>query len=74
MNFSGTTLILLLMKGKSVWSVNVGDSRAVLARQVEDMEDRKLHRKHWMAIAMSRDHKPDEPDEAERIQKSGGRI
>jgi hypothetical protein len=28
----------------------------------------------WTVNALSRDHKPDEPDEAFRIKKAGGRI
>lgn len=31
--FSGTTLVLVVIKGNKLWCANVGDSRAVLARQ-----------------------------------------
>jgi len=68
-NFSGTTLILIFIKGKTIYCANVGDSRALLARQIEEQDS-----SNWMAIALSRDHKPDLEDESERILGKGGRI
>jgi serine/threonine protein phosphatase PrpC len=69
-NFSGTTLISVLIDDKKLWCANCGDSRALLARQLSGKESNR----HWMSIALSRDHKPDERDEATRIITSGGRI
>ncbi|CAG9316791.1 unnamed protein product [Blepharisma stoltei] len=63
--FSGSTLVSLLIRGSSVICGNVGDSRAVLAERNENM---------WRAIDLSRDHKPDLPDEGTRIIKANGRI
>ena len=71
-NFSGSTLTLALIMDNKIYCGNVGDSRTLLARQVS--EDHSNDQGKWMAIALSRDHKPDEEDEAYRILKAGGRI
>ena len=74
-NFSGSTLTLALIDNNRIWCGNVGDSRTLIARQLP--EDPQYHGQsglRWMAIALSRDHKPDEEDEAFRITKAGGRI
>ena len=64
--FSGSTLNAILLQGTSLLCANVGDSRALLARE--------LRPGHWMCVALSRDHKPDSPDEYDRILSSGGRV
>lgn len=56
----------MLIVGTKVFCANVGDSRAVLVRSIEHQRT--------MAIALNRDHKADEPDEEERIIRSGGRV
>lgn len=73
-NFSGSTLVLVLIKGNLLYCANVGDSRALVARQINDNPDRSSTGRHWMSIALSRDHKPDDRSENLRIQKSGGRV
>lgn len=74
-NFSGSTLTLALIDNYRVWCGNVGDSRTLIARQLpEDPQSHSQAGLRWMAIALSRDHKPDEEDEAFRITKAGGRI
>ena len=73
-NFSGTTFVSVLMTGKRLFCANVGDSRAVMARQLEDTPNETNPGRHWMSIALSRDHKPDERDESKRILKNGGRV
>jgi len=70
--FSGTTMVSVLLNGKVLYCANSGDSRAVLARQVNLRNTGKP--RQWMAVALSRDHKPDEEDEAARILARGGRI
>eukprot|EP00210_Caulerpa_lentillifera_P000526 g508.t2 len=57
----GSTAITALISDLHIIVANVGDSRAVLSR------GRK-------AYPLSRDHKPDEVDEEQRIKKSGGKI
>lgn len=71
-SFSGSTCVTVLIIGTKLWCANVGDSRAMLARlMVNGTESRQ---KQWMAIALSRDHKPDCADELQRITKAGGRV
>lgn len=79
-NFSGSTFVSTLIRGKKLWCANVGDSRAFVARQLPDnyQSYKNLRTKpsgnHWMSIALSRDHKPNEADESTRISKHGGRV
>ncbi|OMJ71192.1 hypothetical protein SteCoe_30657 [Stentor coeruleus] len=72
--FSGSTLVVVLIKGNTLYCANVGDSRAFLGRQILDKTDKSISGRKWMSIALSRDHKPDSKDESERIYKSGGRV
>jgi len=63
--FSGTTAVVCLFNADNIYTANVGDSRAVLARE----EQGKLK-----AIGLSFDQKPDNPKEKERIEKKNGRV
>lgn len=73
-NFSGTTLNVVLIKGSVLYCANVGDSRAVIARQMNDTSKSTTSGRHWMSIVLSRDHKPNDKDEYTRIMSSGGRV
>ena len=79
-NFSGSTFVSVLIRGKKMWCGNVGDSRAFIARKLPDgYQASKGGRakgvgNHWMSIALSRDHKPNEADESSRIMRNGGRV
>jgi serine/threonine protein phosphatase PrpC len=79
-NFSGSTFVSVLIRGKKLWCANIGDSRAFIARQLPDNHQsyKNIRSKptgnHWMSIALSRDHKPNESDESARIVKHGGRV
>ena len=73
-NFSGTTLILVLIKGSTLYCANVGDSRALVARQINDTSTSTSSGRHWMSIALSRDHKPDDRNESARIMQCNGRV
>ena len=73
-NFSGTTLICALIKGSTLYCANVGDSRALVARQINDSLNNTSTGRHWMSIALSRDHKPDDKNESVRIVQSNGRV
>jgi len=64
--FSGSTCVTLLTMGQKIFCNNVGDSRGILVKQTSEGKS--------YAQAISRDQKPCQPDEAERILKSGGRI
>ena len=64
---SGTTCISLLFCEDRIISSNIGDSRAIKGFYNE------LDNK-WEYIALSRDHKPSDLDEAERIKSCKGKI
>jgi serine/threonine protein phosphatase PrpC len=64
---SGTTCVSLLFCDNRIISANVGDSRAIKGQY-------NISNKKWGYIALSRDHKPSEKDEAERIHKYKGII
>lgn len=61
-NFSGTTAALVAQVGNTIFCANTGDSRAI------------LFNKNNTIICLSKDHKPDDPSEKERIISSGGRV
>ncbi|OMJ90244.1 hypothetical protein SteCoe_7447 [Stentor coeruleus] len=73
-NFSGSTFVSVMIRGKKLWCANVGDSRALLGRQLHEKTGTKGNSNHWMSIALSRDHKPNESDESTRILAKGGRV
>lgn len=58
---SGSTCLLVIKYDNTIYTINVGDSRAILYNGSKTMQ-------------LSRDHKPLEPSEKERILKSGGKI
>ena len=64
---SGTTCISLLFCENRIISANVGDSRAIKGKF-------NIYENKWDYITLSRDHKPSEKDEAERIIKNKGII
>lgn len=70
--FSGTTYVGVLIQGNKLYCANAGDSRAVLARQEGYRVENRT--RQWVAVALSRDHKPDAPDENRRIMERGGRV
>ena len=57
----GSTATMVALDNNSIWSINVGDSRAVLCQSGK-------------AINLSNDHKPNEPNEMKRITALGGRV
>jgi len=65
LTFSGTTCVVCLISRRQLVCANSGDSRAILCSYVDG---------RWCVKHLSRDHKPDEPDEAARVRKWGGRI
>jgi serine/threonine protein phosphatase PrpC len=64
--FSGSTCVSVLTYGRKLYVANVGDSRAVLIRQATGNT--------CTVTALSRDHKPDDKDEAAVIIANNGRI
>ena len=63
--YSGSTAVSIVIRGTWLVCSNVGDSRAVLGRKSGNS---------WQAVAISRDQKPDDPVERQRIEARGGRV
>ncbi|KAK3180566.1 hypothetical protein Dsin_032512 [Dipteronia sinensis] len=57
----GSTAVVAVLTAHHIIVANCGDSRAVLCRG-------------GRAVPLSHDHKPDRPDELQRIQAAGGRV
>ncbi|XP_057953105.1 probable protein phosphatase 2C 24 [Malania oleifera] len=57
----GSTAVVAIVTPEKILVANCGDSRAVLCR-------------NGKAVPLSSDHKPDRPDELQRIQGAGGRV
>ncbi|KAJ8752943.1 hypothetical protein K2173_008678 [Erythroxylum novogranatense] len=57
----GSTAVVAVVGNEEIVVANCGDSRAVLSRA-------------GVAIPLSVDHKPDRPDELERVESAGGRV
>ena len=57
----GSTAVAVVLADKYIWTLNVGDSRAVLCR-------------NGVAVDLSRDHKPNDIKERERIEALGGEV
>jgi serine/threonine protein phosphatase PrpC len=66
--FSGSTCISVLTYGRKLYVPNVGDSRAIMVRQNPNNPST------CTAIELSRDHKPDDPDEYKVIMAHNGRV
>lgn len=58
---TGSTAVIMLKNNKTIWVANIGDSRAI-------MND--AHK----AVALTKDHKPDDDDEYQRISRYGGKV
>lgn len=66
-SISGSTLTSILIRGSLLYCANIGDSRVILGRQNSNSGS-------WLPIPISRDHKPENPEESARIRNKGGRI
>lgn len=62
---SGATCVITVQQGNHLKVGNLGDSRCVLGRIVNGL---------IVAVPLSRDHKPDRPDEHQRIVQCGGQV
>ena len=66
--FSGSTCVSMLVYGRHLFMANVGDSRAIIISEDPD------NLRRCLARALTRDHKPDDPDEERVIIAAGGRV
>ena len=66
--FSGSTCVSVMTFGTKLFVANVGDSRAVLISKNANTPE------GFQVTALTRDHKPCDPDEGRRIIEAGGRI
>ena len=62
---SGSTCSSILFTPRRIISINVGDSRCILG---------KFNGEKWISKNLSRDHRPSEEDEKNRIILNGGRV
>ena len=63
--FSGSTCVTILFTPNRLICINVGDSRCIMG---------KVNKNKWHSKNLTRDHKPSEPDEMDRIIASGGKV
>lgn len=63
--YSGSTAVACMLRGKTLTTAWCGDSRAVLGRESEGRME---------VVSLTTDHKPDAPGEAARIEEAGGRV
>jgi serine/threonine protein phosphatase PrpC len=61
-DFSGTTVLMSWIVGQKLVVANAGDSRAV------------LYKDSGKIVRLSRDHRPEDPEEKQRIEALGGRV
>lgn len=71
--YSGSTCVSVMTLGRKLFVANVGDSRGITITSLGDPT--KVDPKNQCStVALSRDHKPDDKDEADRIIANNGRI
>jgi serine/threonine protein phosphatase PrpC len=61
-DFSGSTLCSVVMKGRTLYASNVGDSRVIMITAQKEV------------YQLTKDQKPDDPEEMARILNCGGRV
>lgn len=63
-DISGSTLCLVIISGPHIICANVGDSRCIIGK----------YNDNWDYEILSKEHKPNNPQEAERIEDAGGFV
>jgi serine/threonine protein phosphatase PrpC len=61
---------LILIYNQTVYTASVGDSRAVIAYHNKENSD-NLNSEDILVMALTEDHKPDNPQEKVRIEAAG---
>ena len=72
--FSGTTLVLAVIRNNEITVANIGDSKAILGYRIKLTTDPDDSNYAFLVQPLSITHKPDSPDERARITTSGGRV
>ena len=70
-NFSGSTCVIVFQIGNNLICANVGDSRAILIYNDNPKDDKLEESKIY---ELSKDQKPELPEEKKRIYKMGGMV
>lgn len=65
-DFSGTTFTAAIIRGNTMTTANIGDSRSTIGYRNSSGG--------ITGVAISQDHKPDLPEEKARIEAKGGRV
>jgi serine/threonine protein phosphatase PrpC len=73
---SGTTVVVTLLYRNMIICANAGDSRAVMFSSTVPNNNavEGTPRSTWKPVPLSRDHKPEDSDEAARIRACNGRV
>ena len=74
---SGSTAVVLMLSVSHILIAHVGDSRACIGRIPPRNHNNQLHANAPRlpeVMALTSDHKPERPDEHERVNNSGGRV
>jgi len=66
-------ITVLIENDRKLTCANVGDSRAILARQ-SNIKFYIVDKRNWEIIHLSEDHKPSLEKEKKRIIKRGGKV
>jgi len=61
--------------GRKIYCANVGDSRAIKVKIMDQCKGIEVKQDvESLVDPLSRDHKPEDPGEAQRVLAAGGRI
>ena len=71
-NQSGTTCILIFQISKYLICANTGDSRCILIKKSSYINNNKIYNLTYENL--SKDHKPNNPNEKKRIIEKGGEV
>jgi len=63
--------VVALLSKEKVTVANIGDSRAILGRLKKSQDGATAK---MSAVELSKDHKPELPEEKERIENAGGEV
>eukprot|EP00944_MAST-04C_sp_MAST-4C-sp1_P015439 g15439.t1 len=71
---SGSTAVVLVLSASHILLAHVGDSRACVGRGHNQINQTQRNAPVPEVMALTSDHKPERPDECERVNNNGGRV